>query len=848
MTLRTRTTLITIATLLALTIAVIISAKTVLHRGFGWVEEENARKDTIRAMNALDREIEAVDLITHDWASWDMSYSFVVRPDRAFVDEYLYFDGFVTIDINFIAYINPAGKIAYSHGYDLGTGNALALPDSLARIIERGDRLVRHARLESSARGLLMLPEGPVLFAARPITTTKEDAPVRGALLFARYLDSTKVTEIETATQVGVNFQRWDNLPGDFAEARAALSGADSIFVSPLDENRIAGYVLIRDVYGNPALVLRVVMPRDILAQEKRVQDYLLWVILVVGVAFTAAMFLFLEFSVLLRLKHLSRDFSAIGRRSDFSGRITTRGDDELTGVATAGNRMLDALEESHNRIRRRNQEMRTIMDTVSVGLLSLDREFRITGEYSESAAVIFERANLTDRDFIRLLGLDGDGEATLREYLELVLDGTLLPEDLSNLNPFPELPIPRNDGGIRWVRLEYRLMHRDEKGREGVVLVQAEDITEGKDLAEQAAQAEADAAQIIAAAENPDIFREFLSQAVKISFSLRDGAAALKAGRGAPELIDALLRDAHTLKGTASAFGAASLSHAAGEMEERLSSLRDTGEPRETVLGELEYFENLILSDLETVRAKTAKIFGGAASEEETWLRVPLREVESAIRDARTLVTGGDSAEPLIERLRSFRMIPAERGFARAVRIIEDLIRRTGERAAFRIEGAGVPVDCEIARELNSSLVHLFRNSLAHGIEVSSERILRGKPERGVVALAVRRDDGGVVLEFSDDGRGIDVERIRAKAVERGILTPDDAARMSAEDCIELVFRPGFSTAESVSGLSGRGVGLDAVRADIRRLDGTIHVDFSYHDGARFVIFVPDRTEAVSG
>jgi two-component system chemotaxis sensor kinase CheA len=174
-------------------------------------------------------------------------------------------------------------------------------------------------------------------------------------------------------------------------------------------------------------------------------------------------------------------------------------------------------------------------------------------------------------------------------------------------------------------------------------------------------------------------------------------------------------------------------------------------------------------------------------------------------------------------------------------VKIVPGLIERLGKDTEFRFEGQDTPVDCDVARELNTPLVHLLRNALDHGIESSEDREATGKQRQGMVTLGVARQNGHLAVTLADDGQGLDGEKLRKAAIRKGLLTPEEAERLTPEEALELIFRPGFSTAEQVTDVSGRGVGMDAVLDSVRvKLAGDIRVESLIGQGTRFTITVP--------
>lgn len=185
-------------------------------------------------------------------------------------------------------------------------------------------------------------------------------------------------------------------------------------------------------------------------------------------------------------------------------------------------------------------------------------------------------------------------------------------------------------------------------------------------------------------------------------------------------------------------------------------------------------------------------------------------------------------------------RMVPIEQVFNRFPRMVRDLAKELDKEVDFFIEGKETELDRTVIDEIGDPLVHLLRNSLDHGIESAEERIKKGKPETGTVMLRARHEGNNVYIEVEDDGAGIDADKVLAKAVEKGMLTSKDAEQMGLEEAVEFLFSPGFSTANEVTDVSGRGVGLDVVKTKIESLNGEIYVDSKPGQGTRFRIKLP--------
>ncbi|MEN6348065.1 MAG: chemotaxis protein CheA [Syntrophomonas sp.] len=185
-------------------------------------------------------------------------------------------------------------------------------------------------------------------------------------------------------------------------------------------------------------------------------------------------------------------------------------------------------------------------------------------------------------------------------------------------------------------------------------------------------------------------------------------------------------------------------------------------------------------------------------------------------------------------------RMVPVEQVFNRFPRMVRDLAKELNKEVEFLMEGKETELDRTVIDEIGDPLVHLLRNSIDHGIESPQERLKAGKPQKGTVMLRARHEGNNVYIEVEDDGAGINVKRVLEKAVEKGMLTLKEAEQMGAEEATNLLFCSGFSTAENITDVSGRGVGLDVVKTKIEALSGEIFVDSRPGHGTRFRIKLP--------
>ena len=360
-------------------------------------------------------------------------------------------------------------------------------------------------------------------------------------------------------------------------------------------------------------------------------------------------------------------------------------------------------------------------------------------------------------------------------------------------------------------------------------------------------------------------------------------------------ETLEAMFRAAHSLKGISATMGYDTLATLAHAAEDVLHKLRDgdwalTPELVELLFAAIDALQTLVndvaaggtgevdvASTLEQLRgyepARRNQVFRKKPGFSEataaigqpatTMIRVDVRHLDVLLDVVTEMVIHrsllarlgqrydlpplGEALEVhdrLLGQLRDavlkMRMVPVGRVFGRFPRMVRDLLKAEGKEAQLVIEGDDVELDRTVLEALGDPLVHLLRNSIDHGLERPAEREAAGKPPSGMLQLSARRERGMVVIEVSDDGRGMDPLRIAAAAVERGIITAEAVAEMSEPQVLELICHPGFSLSEKVTTVSGRGVGMNIVKQQLEVLRGSLQIKTQAGQGSTFSLQLP--------
>jgi two-component system chemotaxis sensor kinase CheA len=344
-------------------------------------------------------------------------------------------------------------------------------------------------------------------------------------------------------------------------------------------------------------------------------------------------------------------------------------------------------------------------------------------------------------------------------------------------------------------------------------------------------------------------LLKVFLAEAAEGLDSMERAALLLEKAPQDRELVQSLFRDAHTLKGNALSLGFPALASFAHHLEDRLDAVRAgaahiTPELITLLLGSVDALRELVAEAAPAEEPDAAHSLRVEVIKLDRMLALSGEMAIARSRVRQLLAANGDRdgceeldrlSRELQEEILQVRAVPLGPTLEQHARTVRDAAAGPGKSARLVIEGGDVEVDTAVVELLRDPLTHLVRNAVAHGIESPARRAALGKPAAGTITLRARHDNGSVVLEVSDDGAGFDRERIAQKARTRGMQVS-----AADDDLFNVVFEAGFSTAERVTDLSGRGVGLDVVRHNLERLRGSVSIENRPGQGATVTLRLP--------
>lgn len=376
MSLRRKTLLLIGLVLLGLIGLTFIISQTVLLTSYADLEAQDTRQNVQRVLNSVDDALEQLSTSVADYAYWSDTYSFIDDRNQDFIDSNLAPEVLAgNLAINMAIYLDTNNQLVTSQSIDLETGEIVPLPGGMEAMLAADSPLLTYSELTESHSGIVMLDSEPVLVAARAILTDSREGPANGVVIFGRLLNDAQVQEFSNSLGLKIDIERLDNaaLPDDFKGALANISADQPIAVHPLNGEMVAGYATLNDIWGNPALLVKVELPRAIYQQGSRSITLFTVLVLMAGAIFGAAILVLLAQTVLSPLSRLSKAVNQVATGGDIAARLSISGKDELSRLGNDIDGMLDALEGTQGKLRENDQRLRAVVHSAPIMLWAVD-------------------------------------------------------------------------------------------------------------------------------------------------------------------------------------------------------------------------------------------------------------------------------------------------------------------------------------------------------------------------------------------------------------------------------------------------------------------------------------------
>lgn len=531
---------------------------------------------------------------------------------------------------------------------------------------------------------------------------------------------------------------------------------------------------------------------------------------------------------------------SEIATSQDFTRRVPVGRMDEIGHSIVAFNGMIEKIQENAAQLKQKTADIQAMLQNMQQGILTVVEGGVVHAEYSAYLETIFETSDIAGRDLMALVFDDSSIGADARSQVDAAVHACL-GEDSMNFAFNEHLLVNEvakrmPDGREKWLDLSWSAI-TDETDTVVRLMLCVRDVTEIRELTAQAGEQQRRLemiGEILSISQ--DKFHGFVHSAK--GFLSENERMIRQHERADHSIVAALFRNMHTIKGNARTYSLQHLTNIVHEAEQAYESLRRAdGGPewnRDALMDDLARVREAV-DHYATINAVTLGRHGEPAGPgggdylmvERAHIRESLRMLDGADpANAGDWLAARDSVRRLLSQFGTQGIGDALGG---VIESLPSLAAELGKPApVVHIDSNGHRVRGEIGATLKNVFMHLLRNAIDHGIETSDERRAAGKAPAGKIDIAVDVEDGALRFVLGDDGRGLALDRIRGIARERGWIDAGDEAALTDEAVAELIFRPGFSTARAVTEVSGRGVGMDAVRNFLKRDGGDIALRFT--------------------
>lgn len=398
MTLRIRTLLIISLTIIGLIAIIYIASSTILQNNLIDLEDDLAEDNIQRAINVINSELEAFSQLNREFAHSDESYDFTIdETTDTYVRANLNSSALAPLNVNLIMYLSPENEVIWESGFDPTTRDFSPVPDEM-NLYRADDSPLRYpASLRSATTAIIEINDRPMMIVSHNILTDQGIGPIRGVLIWGRYLDEATVARIGEDTRLSLSIYAPDaeDAPTDLEGVGAQLTDESSVS-KRLNQQTLVGYAGMTDVYGEQSFILRVEMERDFYQQGQDSILYFVLALTIAGVIFGVVVLVLLERFVISRLSRLSTDVTEITQSGNVSTRVRANGQDELARLGQDINTMLSALERSRGEIAQNEERIRLMVASAPVIIFALDMNGKFTlFEGSQSTDLGFDASNL---------------------------------------------------------------------------------------------------------------------------------------------------------------------------------------------------------------------------------------------------------------------------------------------------------------------------------------------------------------------------------------------------------------------------------------------------------------------
>ena len=762
-------------------------AREILMSGFEKLETRDAMANVDRFRDALQEQIDSLAVKVADWSMWDDAYDYVGNRNEEFEKSNLEDNTLSNLKVQLFLFLDAKNDVVFGRMVDV-EGNTTELSAAMLAHLEQHPKLYTFHDENHHVNGMILLEGQPLLISSQPIIRSDGSGPIAGAIIVGRYLDQAAVEKLSQLIHLDLYITpAGREFPPDLAKVTSSLQTETDIILTVTSKELLTGYVFYNDLYGEKCFYAGVRIPRDVRKQAEATMLSFLSTMLLGGMLLTIITYWAMNRSVVQPIISLNKKIHMIGENGALSLRVPVEGQDEIASLAGEVNQMLDHIEESKT-------SMQRLLDHSKQGFLLFGPDGVIAKDFSRSVLGIFG-VNPAGQHIAVLLQEDPDVWA---EYSK-----SLFAEDL----PFAELIVLCPNllqVNERFVELEY-IDIRDQENRITHVMVVATDVTSLRLLERQKEEESGLNRMLIKILVSKNDFLETLA----LLHGLRDFQHDLAEFR----------RRLHTIKGSFNSLLCTPFAESCQCWEEKLvkSPKSETAhEAQQAILSQVEAFIDQ--------HDALLKIRGNVGTTRTVSTRVLHEVLSEAVRQ--------HTPPAILDKLRQMTEIPAQEALGWIDDAFVAAATKAGKESRPALWLPSATIDTDLYSDLLRSLIHVPRNAADHSLETPDEREAQGKPRAGRLTLQLALQHDTYSMLIADDGAGVDISKVADKALQLGLPAP-----RTREEAFELLFADGLSTKETVTDLSGRGVGLSAVRAEARKLGGDVLFDSVTGQGTTIVV-----------
>jgi len=788
------------------------------------IENSNAQLQAESSAKALNSIIQNLNNINHSWAVRNDIYNYVLDPgnNTSYINNNTDDETFSTDDINYLIILNNSGNLIFSKGYSFNSDQDITIPQSLDEYLSNQN--ISKLTANESVSGLILLPEGPLMISAQPIIGNSGSGPVAGTMIMARSLDAVEVLKLYkmVVTPLKIVKENQDNIPPEVKAVSSSLSLKNSTASQVIDSKTIAGFVLLPDIFGQPALILEVTIPRDIYAQGTSTMRYFIVSLVILTLLFVAIINFLLSKVVIARVRQVAEYVACIRSSGDLSQRLKTTGNDEISSLKQGINDMVGTLQESQSSLqmqRKREQKLRLTIESVAEGIMTTDLKGQIT-DLNDSNVLMHGYLNKDEIIGENILNLVVEKD---RPMFEEAINKALMTGRSSN----SEYVMLKANGSTFFGEMSAALL-KDSDGEPTGFVIGTKDVTE-RNNAEASFKSEKELVdRILATVPNAVIVIDAEDKIVLANRTFYDYFGQ-KTGKVEKQPLQKVIPSA--------------------ELSSKVSHTRLDGEQKTQF--EFKYKINgnekiFISSILQTEKSETLIMFTDITREKETQERLYLTDRLASVgemaagiahelnnpltsiiglsqlmldddvspdikQDLEGIFSEARRAAAVVKNMLTFaRKHTPTRQNAQINNIVEDVLKLR----AYEHKLNNIQVKTHFNLGLPEIRVDYFQiQQVFLNIVLNAEHEMIKAHKQGELNIITERNDDYITISFIDDGLGIAPENMRK------------------------LFSPFFTTKEVGK---GTGLGLSICYGIITNHGGKIYAKSDYGHGATFVIELP--------